>query len=137
MSKNYLAYSFLTLAALFWSGNFIIGKFATLFEVPPLTLKFLRWVMVWLILIPFTVQEILAKKKYIKDNFLVISFMGILTISTFNSVVYFALNFTQVINAVLMLAAIPAVIAYNKFNSDSKRYVARIDNFCKRFLSII
>ena len=32
--------------------------------------------------------------------------MGILTISTFNSVVYFALNFTQVINAVLMLAAI-------------------------------
>ena len=36
-----------------------------------------------------------------------------------------------------LLAAIPAVIAYNKFNSDSKRYIARIDNFCKRFLSII
>ena len=36
--------------------------------------------------------------------------MGILTISTFNSVVYFALNYTQVINAVLMLAAIPPVI---------------------------
>ena len=36
-----------------------------------------------------------------------------------------------------LLAAIPAVVAYNKFNSDSKRYVSRIDNFCKRFLSII
>ncbi len=36
-----------------------------------------------------------------------------------------------------LLAAIPAVIAYNKFNSDSKRYLSRIDNFCKRFLSII
>jgi biopolymer transport protein TolQ len=36
-----------------------------------------------------------------------------------------------------LLAAIPAVIAYNKFNSDSKRYVARIENFSKRFLSII
>ncbi len=36
-----------------------------------------------------------------------------------------------------LLAAIPAVIAYNKFNSDAKRYVARIDNFSKRFLSII
>jgi len=36
-----------------------------------------------------------------------------------------------------LLAAIPAVIAYNKFNSDSKRYTARLDNFCKRFLSII
>jgi biopolymer transport protein TolQ len=36
-----------------------------------------------------------------------------------------------------LLAAIPAVIAYNKFNSDSKRYTARIENFSKRFLSII
>ena len=110
MSKNYLAYTFLTLAALFWSGNFIIGKFATLFEVPPLTLNFLGWVIVWFILIPFTIKEILVKRNYIKKNFLVISVMGILTISTFNSVVYFALNFTQVINAVLMLSAIPAVI---------------------------
>ena len=36
-----------------------------------------------------------------------------------------------------LLAAIPAVVAYNKFNSDSKKYVARIENFSKRFLSII
>jgi len=36
-----------------------------------------------------------------------------------------------------LLAAIPAVVAYNKFNSDSKKYIARIENFCKRFLSII
>ena len=36
-----------------------------------------------------------------------------------------------------LLAAIPAVIAYNKFNSDSKSYSARIENFSKRFLSII
>ena len=36
-----------------------------------------------------------------------------------------------------LLAAIPAVIAYNKFNSDSKKYEARIENFSKRFISII
>jgi len=36
-----------------------------------------------------------------------------------------------------LLAAIPAVIAYNKFSNDSKKYSARIENFCKRFLSII
>jgi len=36
-----------------------------------------------------------------------------------------------------LIAAIPAVIAYNKFNSDSKKYSARIENFSKRFLSII
>ena len=36
-----------------------------------------------------------------------------------------------------LLAAIPAVIAYNKFNSDATRYSGRIENFSKRFLSII
>ena len=36
-----------------------------------------------------------------------------------------------------LLAAIPAVVAYNKFNSDSQRYFSRIGNFSKRFLSII
>ena len=36
-----------------------------------------------------------------------------------------------------LLAAIPAVVAYNKFNSDSRRYNSRIDNFCKRLISII
>ena len=36
-----------------------------------------------------------------------------------------------------LLAAVPAVIAYNKFNSDSKSYSGRIENFSKRFLSII
>ena len=36
-----------------------------------------------------------------------------------------------------LLAAIPAVVAYNKFTSDSKKYSARIENFSKRFLSII
>ena len=36
-----------------------------------------------------------------------------------------------------LLAAIPAVVAYNKFNSDSKKYSQRLENFSKRFLSII
>ena len=36
-----------------------------------------------------------------------------------------------------LLAAIPAVIAYNKFNSDSKKYIQKVENFSKRFLSII
>ena len=36
-----------------------------------------------------------------------------------------------------LLAAIPAVVAYNKFNSDSQKYFSRVDNFSKRFLTII
>ena len=108
MSKKHLAYLLLTLSVLFWAGNFIVGKFATLFEIPPLTLNVLRWLSVWIILMPFTYKEIYNNLPYVKKNWLVISFMGLITISTFNSVVYFALNHTQVINAVLVLAAIPA-----------------------------
>jgi len=108
LSKKHLAYLLLTLSILFWAGNFIVGKFATLFEIPPLTLNVLRWLSVWFILMPFTYKEIYNNLSYIKKKWLVISFMGLITISTFNSVVYFALNHTQVINAVLVLAAIPA-----------------------------
>ena len=36
-----------------------------------------------------------------------------------------------------LLAAIPAVIAYNRFNNDSKKYTQKLENFSKRFLSII
>ena len=109
MPKKYLAYLLLVLASLCWSGNFIVGKFATLFEIPPLTLNTFRWISVWLILIPFTFKEIYKNLAYIKKNLLAIAFMGVITISTFNSVVYFALNYTQVVNAVLVLAIIPAV----------------------------
>ena len=112
MSKNYLAYTFLIFATLFWSGNFIVGKFATLFEVPPMSLNVLRWISVWIILLPFTYKEIFSNLDYIKKNILVIGFMGMITISLFNSVVYYALNYTQVINAVLVLAAIPAATIF-------------------------
>ena len=36
-----------------------------------------------------------------------------------------------------LLAAIPAVVAYNKFNNDSKKYTQKLENFSKRFLSIV
>ena len=135
MSKKYSAYVLLVLAALFWSGNFIVGKFATLFEIPPLTLNTFRWISVWLILLPFTYKEIYNNLPVIKKNWFVISFMGVMTISTFNSVVYFALNYTQVINAVLVLAAIPAATII--FSSLMKIERTNIFQLLGLFLSII
>jgi len=135
LSKNYLAYVLLVFATLFWSGNFIVGKFATLFQIPPLTLNVFRWVSVWLILIPFTYKEIYNNLSNIKKNWFVISFMGVITISTFNSVVYFALNHTQVINAVLVLAAIPvATIVLSSLMNIEKTNIFQLLGL---FLSII
>jgi drug/metabolite transporter (DMT)-like permease len=135
LSKNYLAYSLLILATLFWSGNFIVGKFATLFQIPPLTLNVFRWITVWIILMPFTYKEIFINLPNIKKKWFVISFMGVITISTFNSVVYFALNYTQVINAVLVLAAIPAATIF--FSSLMNIEKTNIFQLIGLFLSII
>ena len=62
-NKNTLAYLFLFLTVLFWAGNFVVGKFASQYEVPPFSLNFYRWFFAWLILAPFTIPEIIKKKK--------------------------------------------------------------------------
>ena len=115
MSPNFKAYLMLTLCAFFWSGNFIVGKFATLYEVPPLTLNFFRWLIVWIILIPFTFKDIFLNIKIIKEKFYSILLMSITSISIFNSVVYYSLNFTQVLNGALMISAIPVLIIFISF----------------------
>jgi drug/metabolite transporter (DMT)-like permease len=115
MNNNFKAYLMLTLCAFFWSGNFIVGKFATLYEVAPLTLNFFRWLIVWIILIPFTFIDILKNIKVIKKNFYSLLLMSITSISVFNSVVYYSLNFTQVLNGALMISIIPVLIVFISF----------------------
>ena len=109
-SKDKQAYLFLILTTLFWAGNFIVGKAASLFDIPPFTLNFYRWTFAWLILAPFTLKEIIAKKNYIIENIKLILILGITSITIFNSIVYYSLNFTQVISGVLMISTIPVMI---------------------------
>ena len=112
ISKDKTAYIFLIFATLFWSGNFIVGKAASLFEIPPFTLNFYRWTFAWLILAPFTLKEIFQKIEYILENLKLILILGITSITIFNSIVYYSLNFTQVINGVLMISTIPVMIIF-------------------------
>ena len=111
-TKNNSAYIFLILATLFWSGNFIVGKAASFFEIPPFSLNFYRWTFAWLILAPFTLKEIIQKKNYILKNVKLILILGITSITIFNSIVYYSLNFTQVISGVLMISTIPVMIIF-------------------------
>ena len=110
MKKDYLAYLFLILAALFWSGNFIVGKLAFLENIPPLSLVFYRWSLVWFILLPFTFKEILKHKETILNNLPILFFLGFTSVGLFNSFTYLSLIHTQVINSTLFNTAIPAVI---------------------------
>ena len=112
MSKKYLAYTLLICTTLIWSINFIIGKFAYLFEVPPLTLNFLRWSLVWILLFPFTYKEILSNIKLIRKNIIYLTILAITSVSAFNSLVYLALNYTQAIDTVLMISIIPVFVLF-------------------------
>jgi len=111
-NKNNLAYILLVLTTLFWSGNFIVGKAASFYEIPPFSLNFFRWLFAGLILLPFTYQEIVSKKQYIFDNIGFFIVLGITSITIFNSTVYYSLYYMQVISGVLMISTIPVWIMF-------------------------
>ena len=113
MSKNNnLAYLLLVLTTLFWSGNFIVGKAASIYEIPPFSLNFYRWLFAGIILLPFTFKEILKKKNYIFENIGFFIILGISSITIFNSAVYYSLYYMQVISGVLMISTIPVWIMF-------------------------
>jgi len=111
-NKNNLAYFLLILTTIFWSGNFIVGKAASLYQIPPFSLNFYRWFFAGLILFPFTFKELIDKKKYILKNISFFIILGILSITIFNSIVYYSLYYTQVISGVLMISTIPVWIIF-------------------------
>ena len=117
ISNSVKAAIFLSFASLFWSGNFIIGRLASVESlVSPLSLGFYRWLIAFIILTPFCFQK--AKT----DIFLIkkqpwLMFLIILTGPTlFNTFVYIGLSETTVINALLVNSAIPMfIILFNLF----------------------
>jgi drug/metabolite transporter (DMT)-like permease len=108
--QNTKAYIMLVCATLFWAGNFMVGKLAFLESIPPMTLVFFRWSLVWIILLPFTYKEILKNKDIILNNLPLLFFLALTSVGLFNSFTYLALIYTQVINASLFNTAIPATI---------------------------
>ena len=108
--QNTKAYIMLVCATLFWAGNFMVGKFAFFSSIPPMTLVFFRWSLVWLILLPFTFNEIIKHKKVILANLPLLFFLALTSVGLFNSFTYLSLVHTQVINASLFNTAIPAII---------------------------
>ena len=108
--QNTKAYFMLVCATLFWAGNFMVGKFAFFSNVPPMSLVFVRWSLVWLLLLPFTYKEIIKYKEVIFKNLPLLLFLALTSVGLFNSFTYLSLVYTQVINASLFNTAIPAII---------------------------
>ncbi|PPK60809.1 drug/metabolite transporter (DMT)-like permease [Malaciobacter marinus] len=111
MQKVYKVYFLLTLCVLFWSGNFILGRFIK-DEIEPLELAYFRWVLAFILILPFSVKYMNIKKciKSTKEHFLILSILAILGISLFNTIVYIALQTTQATNALLINSVTPLLV---------------------------
>ncbi len=112
MSKKYLAYCLLFGTTLIWASNFIVAKFAYLFEIPPLSLNFVRWLLVLFLLFPFTYKEIFSKIQELKKNIFHLIILALCSVVVFNSSVYVAMNYTQAIDALLMISIIPVFVLF-------------------------
>jgi drug/metabolite transporter (DMT)-like permease len=106
---KYKAWIFLLLVNLFWSGNFIFGKFV-INEFTPLWITFLRWLISILILFPLaSFYEKANYKDILKTSWLQLSLMGLFGGVLVNIFTYSALEYTSPTNVALVSALCPAV----------------------------
>jgi len=99
----------LTLAVLFWSGNFIVGR-ALHEDISPLSLNFWRWVIALAILLPFTLHSLIQYRHKLARLWLLLLSLAFTGIACFQTFVYFALITTTAVNALLLLCLTPVLI---------------------------
>jgi len=102
-------YAALTLTALLWSTNFIIGR-AVRDDVSPAALNFLRWGIALLILVPITLRDLQAHRATLMRHWKLIALLGLTGIAAFQTLGYVALTTTTALNTILLLALAPLAI---------------------------
>ncbi|MEX5727520.1 drug/metabolite transporter (DMT)-like permease [Rhodovulum iodosum] len=98
----------LTLAAFFWSGNFIAGR-ALGGTIPPLELNVIRWALCLALLLPLAVPALVRCRAELAEHWRLIVLLGLTGIAAFHTMVYQALTLTPAVNALLILSLAPVV----------------------------
>jgi drug/metabolite transporter (DMT)-like permease len=112
-SGNWLAnqpYLLLSITALCWAGNAIVGRLAA-GHIPPVTLSFLRWSFAFLIILPFAWKHLKRDWGAIRGRLGTMIFLSVIGISAFNTLQYWALEHTQALNTLLLQSAGPLFVA--------------------------
>jgi drug/metabolite transporter (DMT)-like permease len=123
-------YILLVLCVLFWSGNFIIGRYVHE-EISPISLALFRWIGAALLMLPFLIFNFSHIFKVFKENFLILSLLSILGISAFNTFLYIGLQDTTATNALLINSSIPVLILVFSF------IILKIAINFKQFIGIV
>jgi drug/metabolite transporter (DMT)-like permease len=110
---NWLAhqpYLLLCITALCWAGNAIVGRLAA-GHIPPVTLSFLRWSIAFLIILPFAWKHLVRDWAAIRGRLGLMIVISVTGIGAFNTLQYWALEYTQALNTLLLQSAGPLVVA--------------------------
>ncbi|WP_119418264.1 DMT family transporter [Desertibaculum subflavum] len=100
------AYALLTFAVLLWAGNWIVGR-AVHESFPPAALNFWRWTAAVLILVPFALPGMFARRALLVRHWRYLALLGLSGITLFQTGVYVGLRSTPAVNAVLLNASFP------------------------------
>src|SRR6267378_6467327 len=103
-------YLLLSITALCWAGNAIVGRLAA-GHIPPVTLSFLRWFLAFLIILPFAWKHLVRDWSAIRAKLGIMIVLSVTGISAFNTMQYWALEHTQALNTLLLQSAGPLFIA--------------------------
>jgi drug/metabolite transporter (DMT)-like permease len=112
-SGNWLAdrpYLLLSITALCWAGNAIVGRLAA-GHIAPVTLSFLRWSLAFLIILPFAWKHLVRDWGAIRGRLGTMVILSITGIGAFNTMQYWALEHTQALNTLLLQSAGPLFVA--------------------------
>lgn len=109
-----MPYLLLTLAVLFWSGNFIVGR-AVAGDVPPVTLAFWRWTIGLVFILALGHRQLRADLPVLLRAWPVVILLSGLGIAVFNTLVYFGLQSTTAVNGLLLQSAMPLIILLFSF----------------------
>jgi drug/metabolite transporter (DMT)-like permease len=112
-SRHWIAnqpYLLLSITALCWAGNAIVGRLAA-GNIAPVTLSFLRWSLAFLIVLPFAWKHLVRDWPAIRANLGVMVLLSVTGIGAFNTMQYWALEHTQALNTLLLQSAGPLFVA--------------------------
>lgn len=104
-------YLFLTLAPLFWAGNFVFGK-ALLEALPPFGINLVRWVLACLVLVPITLALEGRFPRPARHQWLSLAVMAVTGVLLFNGLVYLSLVHTTSTNAALINGTTPMLTMF-------------------------
>ncbi|MDU2923960.1 DMT family transporter [Bradyrhizobium sp.] len=103
-------YVLLSITALCWAGNAIVGRLAA-GHIPPVTLSFLRWSLAFLLILPLAWKQLRQDWPAIRSRLGIMNALSLTGIGAFNTLQYWSLEYTQALNTLLLQSSGPLIVA--------------------------